>query len=168
MIFFDFIIIVLMIQSIFFGLSCLEKKFLKNQNTSPYEVVDNLSLLWFKRIRIFNNILVAIEIVTIGSPDIQYITMGTILIFIGTSFRIGAIRSLAQFWNFNVVRYTNQPIVTTGIYKYFSHPSYIGNIANVGVYMLFGAILSASFATVWLCLFASYRISLERKHALCR
>jgi len=168
MILFNFAIIFLVLHAIFYGLSLLEKQFLKNQNCYAYEVFDDQSLLWFKRIRMVNSIIGSIEIVTRGIPGVSYVTIGAIMIFIGTYLRIEAIRSLAQFWSFNVVRYNNQPIITNGIYKCFSHPSYMGNIAIVGVYLFFGAKLSTILAVVWLILFASYRILLERKHALCR
>lgn len=168
MILLNFITIVLSCQTIFYCLSCIEKRFLQSNISYDYEMLDNTSLLWFKRLRLFNSILGGIEIVAAGKPDILFIIVGVILIFIGTYFRIEAIRSLGKFWSFNIVRYEDQPVVTTGIYKYLSHPSYIGNIANIGVYILFGAILSATLATGWLSIFASYRIFLERRYALCR
>ena len=68
MILFDFAIIFLVLHAIFYGLSFLEKQFLKNQNSYAYEVFDDQSLLWFKRIRMVNSIIGSIEIVTRGIP----------------------------------------------------------------------------------------------------
>ncbi len=152
-------------------LSQIEKEFMIRNSNSLCEVYDLRSLKVFKVLRVLTTLAAGAEITLFGSQSqndfFLKIFFGMALILSGLSLRILAIRSLGQFWSFHVVRYVDQPLIKSGIYRYISQPAYLGNIHLVGIYLAFGALLTTVIATVWLIAFGAYRIQVERTHNLC-
>lgn len=150
-------------------LSQIEKEFMIRNSESSCEVYDRQSLKVFKVLRILTSLSASAEITLFESQNDFFMKLpfGMALILSGLTFRILAIRRLGQFWSFHVVRYVEQPLIKSGIYRHISHPAYLGNIYLVGIYLAFGALFTTAIATVWLIAFGAYRIQVERAHNLC-
>lgn len=93
-----------------------------------------------------------------------FTTIGLLLLFSGTVFRIWSIRTLGRYFTATVQTQTNQKIITTGAYGIIRHPSYLGGfLAGVGsatlLHAYIGIIVSATvmFAAYW------YRIRVEEE-----
>ncbi len=147
----------------------IENKFRVRNHKEPCEVYDLRSLKVFKTLRVLSSLAASAELSLFGSQNDFFLKLffGMVLILFGLIFRILAIRGLGQFWSFHVVRYADQPLITSGIYRHISQPAYLGNIYLVGIYLAFGALLTTAIAIVWLIAFGVYRIQVERAHNLC-
>ena len=147
----------------------IENKFRVRNHEGPCEVYDLRSLKVFKTLRVLSSLAATAEVSFFGNQNdfILKLFFGMVLILSGLILRILAIRGLGQFWSFHVVRYVDQPLIKSGIYKHISQPAYLGNIYLVGIYLAFGALLTTAIAAVWLIAFGVYRIQVERVHNLC-
>jgi len=147
----------------------IEKEFMIRNSENPCEIYDLRSLEVFKALRVFTSLVAGVEVTLFGTQSAFFLKLpfGVALILSGLIFRILAIRSLGEFWSFHVVRYVDQPLVKSGIYRHISQPAYLGNIYLIGIYLAFGALLTTAIATVWIIAFAAYRIQIERAHKLC-
>lgn len=146
-----------------------ENKLRVRNHERPCEVYDRRSLKVFKALRLISSLAVSAEITLFRSQNDFYLKslFCLVLILSGLTLRILAIRSLGQFWSFHVVRYADQPLIKSGIYRHISQPAYLGNIYLVGIYLAVGALLTTAITAVWLIAFGAYRIQVERAHKLC-
>lgn len=147
----------------------VENRYRVENSATPSIVYDRDSLRYFKTFRIILTAAAAAEAAVFvwHGNNFQIRLIGIALFFSGLLLRIGAIKTLGKYWSFHVVRYVDQPLVRTGIYRFISHPAYFGNIYLIGIYLAFGAIFTALVATVLVTWFGIYRVRLERINNLC-
>ncbi len=165
----NFILYSLVMFSVIWFLYRIENKFRIHNTERPCKVYDRRSLKVFKTLRVLSTLAAAAEVTIVGNQTNFYLNVpfGVVLILFGLIIRILSIRSLGQYWSFHVVRYSDQPLIKCGIYKYISQPAYIGNIYLIGIYLIFDAILTTAMSIVWLFVFCAYRIQVEKEHNLC-
>jgi protein-S-isoprenylcysteine O-methyltransferase Ste14 len=90
--------------------------------------------------------------------------LGFVIILIGLSIRLIAIRTLAEQFTYTVKIINNHKLITTGIYKYIRHPSYLGqSLIFLGSGIAFSNWLSILFLFMPNFIAALYRISIEEK-----
>lgn len=89
-----------------------------------------LAMLWFGMLVA---IFIGYDIMTIGVPADSVYTMEplnralvSVLFCIGLYIRIAAIFKLGKFFTVSVSQHKEHALVTTGIYSYIRHPSYLG------------------------------------------
>ncbi|HOT46419.1 MAG TPA: isoprenylcysteine carboxylmethyltransferase family protein [Spirochaetota bacterium] len=94
-----------------------------------------------------------------------YISLaGFLVIATGLSIRLMAIRTLAEHFTYTVKIIDNHQLITSGIYKYIRHPSYLGqSLIFLGCGLAFANWLSIVFLFLPNFLAALYRISIEEK-----
>ncbi len=94
----------------------------------------------------------AFEPSTDGGPS--WALAGAVLFVASKALKYWAIASLGERWSFRVLVQPGRPLVTTGPYRYVSHPNYIGVVGElVGAAMMLGArvagpIMTAAFGVV--------------------
>jgi len=97
------------------------------------------------------------------SSDLLAIT-GTIIILLGLSFRIWAIRKLGKFFEPTVVIKQDQPIIKTGPYKYIRHPAYAGGyLSFIGCGVALGNWIGLILIMILVLIGFNYRIQQEEK-----
>ncbi len=90
--------------------------------------------------------------------------LGISMIWIGFAFRYWSIQVLDRFFTTKVVIQSDHQLVRTGPYKYFRHPSYLGNwISMMGISVLFQSMLGMVFSGVVYLMVYYYRIKCEEK-----
>ena len=130
-------------------------------------MIDYKSLYIFKKIRLILIIAGAFESTLHNTPGYTALICGLVLYVIGIGLRSAAIFSLQEFWSYHVIRISNHKICKLGIYSVLKHPAYVGNIYILGVLLMMMAPCTAFFSFLFIVVFGSYRISLERKNLLC-
>ncbi len=124
-------------------------------------VAETLSLSVFKWVRDLLAVAAGFE-VTMGSGLSTPLTVVSgILVLGGVGLRLAAISALGDMWSFHPVRYHQHRLVRDGIYRYFSHPAYLGNIYLPSLFLCVGAPLSASLALLMIVIFYYYRTRVE-------
>ncbi len=87
------------------------------------------------------------------------------LLAAGQFLRYTAIRTLGWRWNVKVYTLPRTPRVTTGIYRYLSHPNYLGVALELAaVPLLHGAYLTAIAFTLLNALLLTFRIRAEERY----
>jgi protein-S-isoprenylcysteine O-methyltransferase len=64
-----------------------------------------------------------------GSPALFW--LGIVLIWGGTVLRQLAIKTLGKYHVMTIATQDKQPVITSGVYRYIRHPSYLGAIVSV-------------------------------------
>ena len=83
----------------------------------------------------------------------------------GQLLRITAIRTLGWRWNVKVYTLPRTPRVRTGIYRWVSHPNYLGvSLELAAVPLLHGAYLTALTFTLLNALLLTFRIRAEERY----
>ena len=133
----DFTLCFTAIYAAIWILTWIENEFRIRNSESPCEVYDRRSLKVFKVLRVLTSLSAGVEVAFFRSQGdfLLKLLFGMALILSGLTFRILAIRSLGQFWSFHVVRYVDQPLIKSGIYRHISQPAYLGNIYLIGIYL---------------------------------
>ena len=132
-------------------------------------IVDNASLGWLR----LSNMLLCfgsgfeLSLAHTGS-NLKIAIAGCALVVIGLFLRICAIRTLGTCWSFHVAKFVGQPVIKHGIYRYLSHPAYVGNVWILGVFLACGAFVTAGFVAAVALTISIYRINVERSFHLCR
>jgi methyltransferase len=76
----------------------------------------------------------------LASPGPSWFASGLLLFVASKALKYWAIRSLGERWTFRVFVVRGEPLVTTGPYRYVTHPNYIAVIGElVGTAMMVGA-----------------------------
>ena len=161
---------VLLVVSVYHGVSSLcaylEHRAVSVKRRKITHVVDGLSLQWFKIIRYILFFLGAAEFVYFHVLRWQITLMGLLLLFLGVGLRLKAIKTLGDFWSFHVVIYENQKLVREGVYRYFSHPAYIGNIYLFGIFLISNSIITAILSSFFIFSFYIYRSRIENTYVI--
>lgn len=90
--------------------------------------------------------------------------IGFIVIAAGLTIRLIAIRTLAEHFTYTVKIIDNHRLITSGIYKYIRHPSYLGqSMIFLGCGLAFANWISIIFLFLPNFIAALYRISIEEK-----
>lgn len=119
------------------------------------------SLVRFKKIRLLIYMFASIETVYFMGNCTIFLIVGSILVVFGMFLRIAAIKSLGKLWSYQIRIYEKHYIVTTGVYKYFRHPAYIGNIHIVGLVLLIGSPISSLLCLIFIVCFCFDRARIE-------
>jgi protein-S-isoprenylcysteine O-methyltransferase Ste14 len=89
---------------------------------------------------------------------------GFIIVALGLTIRLVAIRTLAEQFTYTVKIIENHRLITTGIYSSIRHPSYLGqSLIFLGCGMAFANWASMTFLFLPNFIAALYRISVEEK-----
>ncbi len=95
------------------------------------------------------------------SATIQELTAAGLLLG-GLVLRWAAILTLGRFFTANIAIHEDQPVITTGPYRYVRHPSYTGLLlAFLGLGVFFGSWLSLVVLMIPITLAVIHRIRLE-------
>jgi len=145
-------------------ISAIQKE--KKHSDSPDRDKSSLFIFYFT---IFSGYCIGVPLsftnygkITILFPYISF--FGFVIILIGLSIRLLAIRTLAEQFTYTVKIISNHKLITSGIYKYIRHPSYLGqSLIFLGSGIVFSNWLSILFLFFPNFLAAIYRISIEEK-----
>jgi methyltransferase len=81
--------------------------------------------------------------VSAGTRGPSWLASGVLLFTASKALKYWAVRSLGDRWTFRVFAVPNAPLVTTGPYRYVTHPNYIAVVGElVGTAMMVGAPVS--------------------------
>jgi methyltransferase len=81
--------------------------------------------------------------VSSGARGPSWLASGVLLFAASKALKYWAIRSLGERWTFRVFVVPDAPLVTTGPYRYVTHPNYIAVVGElVGTAMMMGAPVS--------------------------
>ena len=147
----------------------LERLWIIGAASTRVVIVDNASLGWLR----LSNMLLCfgggfeLSLAHTGS-NLKIAIAGCALVVIGLFLRICAIRTLGTCWSFHVAKFVGQPVIKHGIYRYLSHPAYVGNVWILGVFLACGAFVKAGFAAAVALTISIYQINVERSYHLCR
>lgn len=150
------------IRSIIAFLSCIEKFFRKKSNPVKFEFL-KWSLSCFKLMTHIICISITVEVMLSRDFSVIYFYLGLSFLLFGMLLRILSIISLGSMWSYRVALLEQHVVVNTGIYKYFRHPAYIGNIYLVGLALLFCAPISSFLAMFFIIVFSVLRVSKENQ-----
>lgn len=156
--------------SLFFIIESKVEDYFREKNESLIaNFTENKSLKVFKIGRSLLCILAGLEFSfqTDGYPNIYPFYL--LFLFLGVLLRCLAIKSLGEYWSFNIRIYRCHRIIKTGIYKYIQHPAYWGNIYIVFFFAVFGLYVSAAVSMVFISIFGVWRAKTETKllHQFC-
>ena len=121
------------------------------------------SLSFFKVSRSILLALASIEAVYFGRISPASFCLGLTLISVGIIMRILAIIELGPMWSFNVAHVVGHKKINTGIYRFFKHPAYIGNMYIVGLFLTIGSTNIALASLIFIFIFFFIRSSYEEK-----
>ncbi len=83
-------------------------------------------------------------------PDSQMYTtpvlfwLGLVITWCGILLRQVAIKTLGKFFVTTIITQPNQPVITSGVYRYIRHPSYLGGLITIiGVSLALNSLLGA-------------------------
>jgi isoprenylcysteine carboxyl methyltransferase (ICMT) family protein YpbQ len=102
-------------------------------STKKRRVVERKSLWLIKIVMKIIPVGVFIESVVYADWQWQSLLIGSVCVGVGLLLRINAIRALGEYWTFHPTMYYQPYRVETGVYRYFYHPAYLGNIWLVGL-----------------------------------
>lgn len=118
---------------------------------------------WMRAIHAGWLIAMAVESTLFGElpRTTSLITFG-MLFMLGQSLRLGAMETLGSRWTARVYCVPNEDLVTRGLYRYVSHPNYLGVVIEIAaVPMLFGCWRTALVFSVLNALILAIRIPSE-------
>ena len=88
--------------------------------------------------------------------------LGLRFLWCGVGLRLWCFRTLGTYFTFTVQTSTDQPVITTGPYRWLRHPSYAGLLfVIIGVGFFFGNWLSVLVVALAALAGFSYRIQVE-------
>lgn len=157
--------ILLIVYNLF---SLLEKAFRSKSTCRVTIVKDAWSLRFFKIGRLTLLLFGSLEQAFSDGFGADRYVPGAFLILLGMTLRCCAIYSLGPFWSYDIALYENHQVVRTGIYRYLTHPAYIGNIYLVGILISLNSLFTAAAAFLFIAVFYAYRTRTENKLLLRR
>lgn len=137
------------------------EKLFRKQNNTILKIYIPWSLQVFKLMTKFIFFMISIECVFYSSLNIYSVVFGLIIILLGVTLRILAIRTLGAMWTFHVAILEEHKYIDTGVYRYIKHPAYLGNIYIIGLALTFCSLYSSLFALLWITFFMLIRIPIE-------
>ena len=109
-------------------------------------------------------ILMGVEGLSRGGPPEGQLVAGAILFGAAKALKYWAIASLGPFWSFRVLVLPGASLVTTGPYRWFRHPNYLGVMGELlGAALLLHAPLAGILAVVAFGLLLRRRIAVEER-----
>lgn len=156
----------LIVSIIWFFSEIFLAKFAKSNETSNRKDKKSLLILW---ITIITSIFIGIIVKISQKGDIfdanGYIHyLGISLIIIGLIIRWVAIIKLGKFFTVDVSVHKDQKLITTGLYKYVRHPSYLGSLMSFfGLGIALTNYFSVAIITILTTSAFAYRIVIEEK-----
>lgn len=121
------------------------------------------SLSFFKVSRVILFVIGSLEVAFVSNLSVYSSLLGFALVLLGVNMRIAAIKELGSMWYFHAARLSGQYRIRTGIYRYFRHPAYVGNIYITGLLLIFGAFYTAIVSTIFILLFYIIRTFHEER-----
>jgi protein-S-isoprenylcysteine O-methyltransferase Ste14 len=89
---------------------------------------------------------------------------GLVVAWVGLWLRVWAFRTLGEYFTFHVQTSEDQPVITTGPYRFVRHPSYSGlELIFVGVGLLYGNWLGLAALAILPMVALVYRIRIEER-----
>lgn len=160
--------VALALKFLFTLLSMVEKQLICRP-TIRFDVIEARSLRVFKKVRNLLCLAAGIESAYFNGwpPPLTASIIGIFLIVLGMLLRTSAILSLGQYWNYNIVTFTGNKRIRSGVYKHIRHPAYIGNMYIVGVFLSTGAISVALISLMLVFGFYLYRSRIEDRILKC-
>jgi isoprenylcysteine carboxyl methyltransferase (ICMT) family protein YpbQ len=96
-------------------------------------------------------------------PGVSIFLPGIGLLLFGLTLRLLAILSLGPYWSFNIVLYENHKLIRKGIYRFFRHPAYLGNLYLTGLFVCMNANITSLFSLLFIVSFYLYRTRIENR-----
>ena len=97
-----------------------------------------------------------------ASKDIM--VAGLALFGLAKALKIWAISSLGGRWSYRVLILPGAPLVTTGPYRFLSHPNYVAVVGELlGATLMCGAVLAGPAATAFFLVLILKRIAVENR-----
>ncbi len=88
-------------------------------------------------------LLMIVEGAVRGGPSAVGSSCGLVLFLAAKALKWSAILALGRSWTFRVITVPRGPLVTTGPYRLFRHPNYVGVIGELaGVALMSGALVA--------------------------
>lgn len=141
-------------------LSSLEKRFIKASGKVLLCKIP-WSLHFFKISRTILFMFASFEAALFPHDNIGLRIFGLFLVIVGVYLRIASISALGELWSYHVCLKNHHSIVRSGIYRYLSHPSYVGNIHILGLTLILCANFSSVLALIFIIVFYYIRVSEE-------
>lgn len=107
-------------------------------------------------------VAMAIEGALVGPSPAAVLASGLVLFGLAKALKVWAISSLGPRWSYRVLILPNAPLVTSGPYRFLSHPNYLAVVGElVSVAMIVAAPITGTLATVGFGLLMRARIRVE-------
>jgi methyltransferase len=163
LIFFAFVLLLIAIQRLLelkksrYNVKELVKRGGKEHSSGHFTAMVLVHFLWF--------VSMIVEVFILGREFAwTSFIVGTILTLSGNTLRFLSMRALADRWTVRIVTLPKAAPVTTGIYKYFRHPIYLGVILEIaGVPLLHSAYSTALMFSILNAFVLRVRIREEEK-----
>ena len=99
------------------------------------------------------------------APPNPYLAVGMlVLVVVGQTLRLLAMRSLGERWTARVLVLPNEPLVTTGAFTHVRHPNYVGVVIEIfALPLVYAGWRTALFFTVANALLLRHRIAVEEE-----
>jgi methyltransferase len=99
-----------------------------------------------------------------GAPLSAWTAAGAIVFAAAKALKWWAIAALGQRWTFRVIVVPGMPLVTSGPYRYLSHPNYVAVVGELaGAAMLTAARVTGPFVVVAFGALVLVRVTVERR-----
>jgi protein-S-isoprenylcysteine O-methyltransferase Ste14 len=100
-------------------------------------------------------------------PPLGSVVVGIVLVVAGEAMRVWSKVTLGRYFTYTVMTSADQPVITSGPYRYLRHPSYTGiMLFALGAGFVWGNWLGLAAVTVFVFLGVRYRIHVEERALL--
>jgi methyltransferase len=101
----------------------------------------------------------------VGDPaPLMLAVLGVVLFVVAKALKFWAIASLGTRWTFKVLVVPGAPLVTTGPYRWFRHPNYVGVVGElVGFALIVGAWVTGPLSLAFFGYLLHRRITAEER-----
>jgi protein-S-isoprenylcysteine O-methyltransferase Ste14 len=100
-------------------------------------------------------------------PPLVPVVVGMVVFATGEAMRLWAKHALGRYFTYTVQTSSDQPVVTTGPYRFVRHPSYTGLLLmGIGAGLAYGNWLGVGVLTAAMLCGIVYRISVEERALL--
>ncbi len=122
--------------------------------------------VWMRLMHLAWFVCIPLEVCLLHRPFRQEVALGAAaVLLLGQLLRYTAIRTLGWRWSVRVFTLPGTPRVKEGIYRYLSHPNYLGVALELAaVPLLHGAWLTALVFTLLNALLLGFRILAEERY----
>jgi methyltransferase len=99
-----------------------------------------------------------------GGPSRGFLILGVVLFCAAKALKWSAILTLGRSWTFRVITVPGVALVTSGPYRVFRHPNYVGVIGELGgAALMSGALLAGPLVTLGFGALILKRIAVEER-----